>query len=104
MLERLRDVTQPHPDIILLDIQMPRMNGLETLQEIRRDEELQAIPVIMLTTSEAESDVLRSYRGGANSYVVKPMESIGNLLSALRHYWLEVCRIPVPRPGLPVSP
>ncbi len=100
LLDRLRDTDLPHPDVVLLDIQMPRKNGLETLLEMRAEEALRSIPVIILTTSEAESDVFRSYQSGANSYVVKPGSSVEALLHALKNYWVGVCRIPTPRPAL----
>lgn len=64
----------PRPDVILLDINMPRMNGLELLAHIKTDPRLMTIPVFMLTTSQAEEDVLRSYQAHAASYVVKPIE------------------------------
>lgn len=64
----------PRPDVILLDINMPRMNGLELLSHLKTDPDLMTIPVFMLTTSQAEEDVLRSYQAHAASYVVKPVE------------------------------
>lgn len=97
LLDRLRDRRVAHPDLVLLDIKMPRKDGLETLKDIRGDEELKAIPVIILTTSDAESDILRSFKAGANSYVVKPAAGVGDLLNALRYYWTKVSRIPQPR-------
>ena len=88
------------PDVILLDINMPRMNGLEFLQEIKRDPNLMTIPVIMLTTSQAEEDILRSYQAFAASYVVKPVE-FGRFyaaIQALGQYMLTIVRMP-PRLG-----
>lgn len=64
----------PRPGLILLDINLPRRNGLEVLADIKSDDDLMDIPVIMLTTSEAEEDVLRSYRQHANAYISKPVD------------------------------
>ena len=65
---------RPRPDLILLDLNLPRMDGREVLAEIKADESLRAIPVVVLTTSEAEEDVLRSYDLHANAYVTKPVD------------------------------
>lgn len=85
------------PDVILLDINMPRMNGLEVLEEIKHDPALMTIPVIMLTTSDAEEDVLRSYQAHAASYVVKPIEfeRFFQAIQALGRYMLTIVRVPV---------
>ena len=64
----------PRPDLILLDLNLPRKDGREVLEEIKNDPELRAIPVVVLTTSEAEEDILRSYRLHANAYVSKPVD------------------------------
>ncbi|WP_214109037.1 response regulator [Acrocarpospora catenulata] len=64
----------PRPDLILLDLNLPRKDGREVLEEIKDDPELRAIPVVVLTTSEAEEDILRSYRLHANAYVSKPVD------------------------------
>ncbi|ACO45919.1 response regulator [Deinococcus deserti] len=88
----------PRPDVILLDINMPRMNGLELLEELKRDPDLMTIPVIMLTTSQAEEDVLRSYQAYAASYVVKPVEfdRFYEAIRALGRYMLTIVRPPGP--------
>lgn len=90
----------PRPDVILLDINMPRMNGLEVLREIKQDPQLMTIPVIMLTTSHAEEDILRSYQAYAASYVVKPVEfsKFYDAIQALGRYMLTIVRLP-PRAG-----
>jgi len=84
------------PLVILLDINMPRKNGLEALAEIRALPQLRHIPVIMLTTSEADVDVARSYQLGANSFATKPMDftSFLTLVQQLRRYWLDMVRLP----------
>jgi CheY-like chemotaxis protein len=69
-----RHVGAPRPDLILLDLNMPRMDGRETLAAVKADERLRAIPVVVLTTSDAETDVLNSYQSHASAYVTKPMD------------------------------
>ncbi len=79
------------PDLILLDINMPRMNGLEALRSIKEDPALKTIPVIMLTTSREEADVITSYRLGCNSFITKPnlYDSLVDLLKVLSEYWID---------------
>ena len=86
----------PRPDVILLDINMPRKNGLEVLQEIKADPELASIPVLMLTTSQAEDDVRNAYARHANGYVVKPVgfENFLDAIRAFEHFWLTFVRFP----------
>ncbi len=86
------------PDLVMLDINMPRMDGLSTLRAIREDPDLRTIPVVMLTTSDAETDVLRSYENFANAYIVKPI-SMDNFFSVVRtfeDFWFSVVRLPRP--------
>jgi CheY-like chemotaxis protein len=77
------------PDVVLLDIKLPRMNGLEVLELIKSDETLSSIPVVMLTTSEAETDRARAYARSANSYLVKPLhfEQFHQMIQDLQMYW-----------------
>jgi len=86
----------PQPDLVLLDLNLPRMSGLEVLDEMRADESLAHIPVIMLTSSAAQSDVEAAYARGANAYVVKPLEldAFMDLIGAIRGFWLELARLP----------
>ena len=86
----------PRPDVMLLDINMPRKNGLEVLEELKADPELRSIPVIVLTTSQAEEDILRSYQSHASSYVVKPVgfENFFQAIRAFEGYWLSFVRYP----------
>lgn len=88
----------PRPDVILLDINMPRMNGLEVLSVIKHDPSLMTIPIIMLTTSAADEDILRSYQAHAASYVVKPIEfdTFYAAIHALGRYMLSIVRAPGP--------
>ncbi|MEU0542084.1 response regulator [Nocardia sp. NPDC005978] len=86
----------PRPDLVLLDLQLPGCDGREVLTRIRADRDLAAIPVIVLTASAAESDILRSYRLAANAYVTKPVE-IEEFTAALRKiedFFLTVVRLP----------
>ncbi len=86
----------PRPGVVLLDLNMPRMDGREALAEIKGDPELRRIPVVVLTTSRADADVLRSYDLGANSFITKPV-TFGGLVEAMRvlgRYWIEIVELP----------
>ncbi len=80
----------PRPHIVLLDLRLPKIDGLEVLQTIKTHDELRQLPVIVLTTSNAESDVARAYEFHANSYLVKPVdfEKFTELMESLGFYWL----------------
>jgi CheY-like chemotaxis protein len=82
----------PRPGLILLDINMPRMTGLEALQEIKRDAELRRIPVVILTTSRADEDIIHSYDLGVNSFISKPVtfEGLVDVMRLLGTYWFEI--------------
>ena len=82
--------TSPRPHVILLDMRLPRIDGLEVLKTIKQSEALRAIPVIVLTTSEAEKDIARAYHYHANSYLVKPVgyAEFAQMLESLASYWL----------------
>lgn len=82
--------TSPRPHMILLDLRLPRVDGLEVLRVIKEEEELRSIPVVVLTTSEAERDVTHAYEHYVNSYLVKPVgfEDFSNLMKDLGVYWL----------------
>jgi CheY-like chemotaxis protein len=86
----------PRPGLILLDLNMPRKDGREALREIKADPALRQIPVVVLTTSQAEEDVFRSYDLGANSFVTKPVtfQSLVDLMKTLGRYWLEIVELP----------
>jgi len=86
----------PLPGLILLDLNMPRKDGREALREIKSDPTLRRIPVVVLTTSKAEEDILRSYDLGVNSYVTKPVtfQSLVELVRVLGRYWFEVVELP----------
>lgn len=86
----------PRPGLILLDLNMPRKDGRQALAEIKEDPSLRQIPVVILTTSEAEEDVLRSYDLGASSYITKPVtfEALVMVMRGLRRYWVEIVELP----------
>ncbi len=86
----------PTPDLILLDLNMPRKDGREALAEIKSDPRLRYIPVVVLTTSKAEEDIIRSYDIGAASYITKPVtfDGLVNAIRGLGHYWVQIVRLP----------
>ncbi|MGW2159731.1 response regulator [Nonomuraea sp. NPDC001699] len=88
----------PRPDLILLDLNLPRMNGLEVLREIKADAALRTIPVVILTTSEAEEDILHSYRLHANAYVSKPVdfEQFIRVVRQIDDFFVTVAKLPTP--------
>ena len=85
-----------NPDVVLLDLNMPRMNGAQALSEIRADREIAAIPVVVFTTSTDEQDVRDSYQRGANSFISKPSTFAGMVeaMRAFRTYWADVVSMP----------
>lgn len=89
------------PQLILLDLKLPKLDGLEVLRQIKANQRTQTIPVIALTSSREESDVRESYRLGVNSYIVKPIdyESFTDLIRRLGTYWLLHNQFPVDMPG-----
>jgi len=91
---KFKDV--PRPDIILLDLNLPRKDGREVLEEIKSDSELKRIPVVVLTTSKAEEDVLRTYNLHANCYVTKPvdLEKFMVVVKSIDVFWLTVVTLP----------
>lgn len=86
----------PPPDLILLDLNMPRMNGREFLAAVKADESLASIPVVVLTTSDVERDVVASYKLGAAGYITKPvdMEQFIDAIRQLDNYWFVLARLP----------
>jgi CheY-like chemotaxis protein len=89
-------VQAPPPGIILLDLNMPKKDGREALAEIKADEALRHIPVVVLTTSKDEEDVLRTYDLGVNSFITKPVTFAGlvEVMRAWTRYWLEIVELP----------
>lgn len=88
--------TRPDPHLILLDLNMPRMDGRELLVELKGDASLRRIPVVVLTTSAAEQDIVQSYDLHANAYVTKPvdLDSFMEVIKAIEGFWLEVVKLP----------
>ncbi len=86
----------PTPDIILLDLNMPRMGGLEVLEEINRDERLKHLVIVVMTSSKADEDVLRSYKLRCSSYLVKPVnfEAFAKMIQSLGDYWFSLVLLP----------
>ncbi len=89
----------PYPGLILLDLNMPRKDGREALQEIKKNPVLRRIPVVVLTTSKAEEDIYRSYDLGVNGFIVKPVtfESLTEIIKILGKYWFEIVELPIER-------
>lgn len=86
----------PRPDLILLDLNMPRKDGREALREIREHATLRCIPIIALTTSRADEDVARMYELGANSFIVKPVtfQALVDVIHVITEYWFSIVRLP----------
>jgi len=86
----------PRPSLILLDLRLPKVDGIEVLRSIKSDEKLRLIPVVVLTTSEAEADMVNAYGFGAGSYLVKPVDfdKFNQLLETFGYYWLAWNRYP----------
>ncbi len=86
----------PTPDLILLDLNMPRMDGLEVMEEVGKDESLKHLPIVVLTSSAAEEDVLKSYKLRCNSYLVKPInfDGFAKLIQSMSDYWFTLVVLP----------
>lgn len=87
---------RPRPDLVLLDINLPRVGGLDVLEAVKRDEDLRTIPVVMLSGSRAGEDIDAAYRHYANSYIVKPVEfsELHRVLASLTDFWFTIVRLP----------
>lgn len=88
----------PRPGLIMLDLNMPRKDGREALMEIKADPELRAIPIIVLTTSKSEEDILKSYDLGVNCFISKPVsfEELIETVRSIGQYWFEIVQLPKP--------
>lgn len=96
LYKRGKHASAPRPDLILLDLNLPRKNGREVLAEIKADSGLRSIPIVVLTTSSADEDILQAYDLNANCYVVKPV-GFDNFMAAvqsIRHFWFSVVTLP----------
>jgi len=96
LYKRGAHASAPRPDLILLDLNLPRKNGREVLAEIKADPDLRKIPIVVLTTSSADEDILRAYDLNANCYVVKPVgfENFMGAMQSIRHFWFSVVTLP----------
>jgi len=96
-LQKERDFSHaPHPDIILLDLNLPKMDGRELLSQIKESPELRRIPVVILTTSKSEEDILKSYDLHANCYITKPvdLDQFIRVIQSIEHFWLSIVKLP----------
>jgi two-component system, chemotaxis family, response regulator Rcp1 len=92
-------VDAPRPDLILLDLNLPKMDGREALVHIKKDDGLKAIPIVILTTSDSEADIVTSYQLHANCYLTKPvrLEAFETLVKSINDFWLTTVQLPQPR-------
>ncbi len=93
-----KHASAPRPDLILLDLNLPKKNGREVLEEIKAEDALRHIPVVILTTSQAEQDVVESYRLRANAYVTKPvdLDQFLKVVGSIEQFWLEIVKLSRP--------
>jgi two-component system, chemotaxis family, response regulator Rcp1 len=96
LLRKGKFAAAPRPDIILLDLNLPKKDGREVLSEIKANKDLAEIPVVVLTTSEAEEDILRAYQLHANCYISKPIDfsSFMRVISTIEDFWLSIVKLP----------
>ncbi len=87
----------PHPDLVLLDLNLPKKDGREVLMEIKSDDELKCIPVVILTTSQAEEDILKAYSLHGNCYITKPVDlnQFIKVIKSIEEFWLTIVKLPV---------
>ncbi|MEM6473949.1 MAG: response regulator [Planctomycetota bacterium] len=96
MLGKGTNENRTRPDLVLLDLNMPRMDGREVLKAMRADEDLKVIPVVVLTTSSHDKDVLESYGLSANAYIVKPVDlpQFFKVIQQIQDFWLQIVKLP----------
>jgi CheY-like chemotaxis protein len=96
LLQRPPYAGKPMPDLVLLDLNLPRISGREVLEEIRRQPQLRKVPIVILTSSDAEQDIVRSYELGANCYVTKPVgfEAFQAVVRSVEGFWFTIVRLP----------
>src|ERR1700722_17347166 len=95
------NLNAPRPDLILLDLNLPKMDGREVLAQIKQDDDLKTIPTLILTTSEAEADIVKSYRLQANCYLNKPVrfDAFESLVKSINDFWLTRVKLPPQAPS-----
>jgi CheY-like chemotaxis protein len=96
LMQRGRHRGAAPPDLIVLDLNLPRLSGVQVLAEIKNHDHLRAIPVVMLTSSDAEKDIVQSYKLGANCYVTKPVDLTAfiSIVKSIENFWLTVVKLP----------
>ena len=84
------------PDLVLLDINLPKMDGIEVLEQLKSDEHLRVIPIVMLTTSDSEKDIFQSYQSHANCYITKPVnfENFIEVIQTIKDFWINIVKLP----------
>ncbi|SNB44750.1 response regulator [Geobacter sp. DSM 9736] len=92
-------VAAPRPDLVILDLNLPRKDGRELLAEVKRDPELKTIPIVVLTTSESEEDIMRSYMLHANCYITKPVgiTQLFDMVKSMEDFWFGIAKLPPSR-------
>ena len=90
-------VNAPRPGLVLLDLNLPKMDGREVLKEIKQDPDLRSIPVVILTTSDAEEDIIKTYDSHANCYITKPVdfEQFMKVVRSIQDFWVTIVQLPV---------
>ncbi len=96
LFRRDKFVDAPRPDLILLDLNLPKKDGREVLAEIKNDADLKRIPVVVLTTSESESDIFKSYQLHANCFITKPvgLEQFSKIIQSIEGFWFQIVKLP----------
>jgi response regulator RpfG family c-di-GMP phosphodiesterase len=96
LYKRGKHVQAPHPDLILLDLNLPKKDGREVLAEIKSDPDLKRIPVVILTISKAEEDVLKTYNLHANCFITKPLDlnQFVTVIKSIEDFWLTIVKLP----------
>jgi len=96
LYKRGKYASAPRPDLILLDLNLPRKNGREVLAEVKADPNLKTIPIVVLTTSNDDDDILKAYSLNANCYIVKPVgfENFVKVMQSIRHFWFGIVTLP----------
>ncbi len=92
--------SSPRPGMVLLDLNLPKVGGMEVLQQIKQDEHLRTIPIIVLTVSPREEDIIQSYKLGVNTYIQKPVEfeNFMRVVNVIQEYWVLIATLPPPSP------